>query len=386
VKILLTVEFYHPSIGGSQEVIRQIAEYLVRQGHKVTVATSAMKERAGSSINGVKVAAFELAGSQVNGYSGNPDEYRRFLLEGDFDIMMNYAAQNWSADLVFPLLGKLKYPAILAPCGFSMLGRPAYQGFFLKMPEIMRQYDHLIFHSERYQDIEYARELGIKHYSVIPNAAGNEFDVIDPTFRKKFGIGEKEPFLLTVGNHTGLKGHRLVIRSFIKSSIGKAFLVIIGDTSEGKCAGECRLLSIASPILTFGKKRILLMNPPRSEVVAAYHAADLFVFGSQVEASPLVLFEAMASRTPFITTACGNAEEIIEWGGSGVLLPTTRLENRLMHARVEDMTHTIEELWCDPPRREQMAQNGFRVWKERFTWEKVTAKYEKLFQKVAYGK
>jgi L-malate glycosyltransferase len=51
------------------------------------------------------------------------------------------------------------------------------------------------------------------------------------------------------------------------------------------------------------------------ETVAAYQAADLFLFPSDIERSPVVLFEAMASRTPFLTTAVGNAEEIFGWSG-----------------------------------------------------------------------
>ena len=35
MKILHTVEFYHPSQGSMQEVVRQISERLVKLGHKV---------------------------------------------------------------------------------------------------------------------------------------------------------------------------------------------------------------------------------------------------------------------------------------------------------------------------------------------------------------
>ena len=44
MKILHTVEFYHPSVGGMQEVVKQLSERLVRLGHNVTVATSQLKE------------------------------------------------------------------------------------------------------------------------------------------------------------------------------------------------------------------------------------------------------------------------------------------------------------------------------------------------------
>ena len=55
MKILHTVEFYHPSIGGMQEVVKQLSERLVLLGHDVTVATTKMSERKESCINGVKI-------------------------------------------------------------------------------------------------------------------------------------------------------------------------------------------------------------------------------------------------------------------------------------------------------------------------------------------
>ncbi|MFH1005826.1 MAG: hypothetical protein V1781_10125 [Bacteroidota bacterium] len=39
MKILHTVESYYPSVGGMQEVVKQISEQLVKMGHSVTVAT-----------------------------------------------------------------------------------------------------------------------------------------------------------------------------------------------------------------------------------------------------------------------------------------------------------------------------------------------------------
>ncbi len=42
LKLLLCCEFYHPSRGGVQEVMRQLAERFAAAGHDVTVATTAM--------------------------------------------------------------------------------------------------------------------------------------------------------------------------------------------------------------------------------------------------------------------------------------------------------------------------------------------------------
>ena len=56
MRILLACEFYEPSVGGVQEVMRQIAVRLVERGHRVTVATTHLPERTSSEIDGVRIA------------------------------------------------------------------------------------------------------------------------------------------------------------------------------------------------------------------------------------------------------------------------------------------------------------------------------------------
>jgi glycosyltransferase involved in cell wall biosynthesis len=125
---------------------------------------------------------------------------------------------------------------------------------------------------------------------------------------------------------------------------------------------------------------VLLLEVPRAETLAAYKAADLFVFGSHIECSPLVLFEAVASKTPFISTACGNAEEIAAWTGGGVIVPTTRNTDGTVRAEPRAMAGMIEELLRDGGRRRNMAEAGFSAWRERFTWDRIADQYEQLYQ------
>jgi glycosyltransferase involved in cell wall biosynthesis len=186
-----------------------------------------------------------------------------------------------------------------------------------------------------------------------------------------------------VGSHTGLKGHRLAIEAFRRARIGQAVLVIIGNTIGGRgCLPECKIRAVWAKLSSLGRKHVLLINPPRPDVVAAYHAADLFVFGSNIECSPLVLFEAMASKTPFATVACGNAEEIVNWGHGGILLPTIQRGNGMVDAEPEAMARAIEDLILNPDQRRHLAEAGYRAWLERFTWQKIAGEYEHLYQSI----
>ncbi len=383
MRILHTVEFYSPSVGGAQEVVKQISERLAKKGHEVTVATTKLPERTTTTTNGVRVEEFAISGNAVRGFTDEIDRYKGFLLSSNFDVVMNYAAQQWTADLLFPILDQVPYRKVLVTCGFSGLFNPQYSKYFDEMPDILKRYDHLIFHSNNYRDIEFARRHGINHYTVIPNGASeDEFGYTDPTFRKRYGIPEDVPILLTVGSHTGLKGHRLAIEAFRRARIGKAVLIIIGN-KVGRymgCLPDCTVRANLVKLTSFGQKRVLLLNPPRPDVVAAYHAADLFVFGSNIECSPLVLFEAMASKTPFVTVACGNAEEIVDWSGGGIVVPTSRRPDGWVDAEPNVMATAIEELIADAPERHRLAETGYKAWQERFTWERIATTYEQLYR------
>ena len=384
MKILHTVEFYHPHVGGAQEVVRRISEGLVRRGHEVTVATTKLPARTERVLNGVQIIEFEVRGNAVLGIEGERSRYEAFLRSGSFDIMMNYAAQNWTTDAAFDVIERLDYPAVLVPCGFSALGHPAFAGYFAAMPDVMRRYARIVLHGAGYRDAAFTREHNIRHTSIIPNGASREeFSAPHASFRAKYGIPRDRLLLLSVGSHTGEKGHREAIEAFARAKVGAAVLVIVGnEVGDRSCLPECRRHARRPWLLSFGLKRVLLLDLPRADVVAAYHDADLFLFPSNIECSPIVLFEALASRTPFVATACGNAEEILEWSGGGRIVPTERFENGLVRAEVAELARILEELAGDAEERRRMAESGYKAWMRRFSWEQIVTEYERVYQTV----
>jgi glycosyltransferase involved in cell wall biosynthesis len=126
-------------------------------------------------------------------------------------------------------------------------------------------------------------------------------------------------------------------------------------------------------------KRALLVDLPRPELVQAYLNSDLFVFASNVEYSPLVLFEAAAAGLPFLSVPVGNAEEIARWSGAGEICPAPR--DALGYTRVEPATlaRHIESLAGRTQDRKAYGEAGKRNWREQFTWQRIAARYEEVF-------
>jgi glycosyltransferase involved in cell wall biosynthesis len=391
MRILHTVELYDPSVGGAQEVVRQISTRLAARGHDVTVATTKLANRRPGEIDGVRVREFAISGNAVSGMRGEVDAYREYVLNADFEVMMGYAAQQWTVDALLPQLERVPYPRAIAPCGFSALHDPAYAGYFEQLSDPLRSADTLIFHSESYQDIEFARRNGLGRLTVIANGADErefgDLDALDRRARElrtRLGVGADVPLLLTVGGHTGEKGHALAIQALRRLAVPRAALLIIANNPLGiGCRYSCRARAALTNTFSAARKRVLLGALPREDVVAAYRAADVFLLGSAIECSPLVLFESMAAATPFVTLDVGNAAEIARWGhGAGLVLPTERLERGRVGGRPADMAGGIEHLLDDSAERARMGTSGRAAWERRFTWDAIATRYEDLYARL----
>ncbi|MFI5240701.1 MAG: glycosyltransferase family 4 protein [Candidatus Saccharimonadia bacterium] len=369
MKILHTVQLYDPKVGGSEEVVKQLSERLAARGHDVTVATAAEPARKLKRINGVNVVEFDLSGNDVRGIVGDPESYVDYIVKGDFDVIMNYAAQIWSTDLVYPYLDQVRAKKVIVPCGYSGLRDPVYTEYFERMPSYLARYDKAIYMSPTYQDKLFADRHKLTNSVIIPNGADErEFTAQPIGFRKRYGIKTKF-MLLCVSNHYNLKGHEMVLEAFRRLGRKDTTLVVIGNPVVAgrnrwrtECYRQCQLAA-------FGNRRIkMLADVPRPMVVSAYQEADLFVFGSQVEASPLVIFEAMAAGLPFISTDVGDIKDRAKFG-------------RLIESPAE-MTDTINELINHSEVRSKIGKMAHAEWKEKYSWEQITNRYEELYESL----
>jgi glycosyltransferase involved in cell wall biosynthesis len=387
MKILHAVEFYDPSVGGMQQVVKQISERLVKFGHSVTIATTKLPQRKYRSLNGVSISEFNISGNFVTGLKGEVDKYREFLLNSNFDVITNFAAQQWSTDIALPILKNIKSKKIFVPTGFSALYNPQYSHYFEKMKTWLNDYDMNIFLSNDYRDINFARENGISKIILVPNGAGEDefLQSVDVDIKRLLNIPATNKLILTVGSHTGMKGHAEAINIFRKANIKNSTLLIIANGFGIGCSPICQskqLIFSVSPFRVKDHKQLIVSSLNRIDTIAAYQQADLFLFPSNIECSPLVLFECMASKTPFLTTDVGNSKEIIDWSKSGILLPTIKSKLGYSKALIDESALILENLLMDSEKLKTMRDMGFQIWQESFTWEKIAKDYENLYSQV----
>jgi L-malate glycosyltransferase len=384
------VESYAPAPGGMPEVVQQLSERLVKLGHCVTVFTSTRADRDFTAKNGVLIKSFNISGNAVAGICGDTDAYLSSLKGGGFDVITFFAAQQWAADLALPRLREFGGVKVFVPTGFSQLHHPDFAGYYDKMKKWLKDLDMNVFLSHAYQDIAYARLNNVENVTVIPNgAAEEEFLTKGGDIRSLLDIPRKDALLLHVGSFTSTKGQLDALDIFLKSKLKNVTLLLVGNNPDNFFRQLWRRPSLMLRFLwskLFSSRRIIATSLTRKDTVDAYRAADLFFFPSRIECSPIVLFEAMASSTPFLVTDVGNASEIVSWSEGGWIMPTVTLAGGFRKADIPAAAKALALIFADSERRRQAADSGHKAWKEKFTWQGIALEYEQLYLRLVAGK
>ena len=452
MKLLFCCEFYYPSVGGVQEVMRQIAEHLVVKGHEVTVVTSQLPYRKSTLHNGVRIQEFAVKGNRVRGMEGDVEAYIDYVRSFECDAILIKAAQQWTFDALWPILGYISARKVFIPCGFSGLYEASYKNYFRDLPAVLHQFDDLIFYASEYRDIDFAKAHSCKKISIIPNGASEVefFSAPKGNFRERFNIPADSFIFLTVGTLTGSKGHREVTEAFsrLNNSSRHVTLILNGNAPPNvlneQAAESKNLNSInfkattAGTWLSFVKglviklfrcidlpikcirlliaegwrevwrrlkqayqrwflnsgalglqnwirradldpnKKIFLLNLSREELVEAYKEADLFVFASNIEYSPLVLFESAAAGTPFLSVPVGNAEEIARWTQGGVICPASKNKRGYTYVDPKILALKMSEMMNSPGELEEMGARSHDRWEKFFSWKIIADQYESI--------
>ncbi len=113
----------------------------------------------------------------------------------------------------------------------------------------------------------------------------------------------------------------------------------------------------------------------RGDVRPLYAAADAFVLPSSYETFSLVTYEAAASGLPVIAGDVNGVRELITSGENGYLVEPT----------AEQISARLRELGADPSLRAAFGAAA-REAASAFTWERMVASHEELFEKLARGR
>lgn len=184
---------------------------------------------------------------------------------------------------------------------------------------------------------------------------------------QKYGLTGKKVVLFT-GRLTIHKGVEYLIKA---AADIKGEVIILGDGPERAHLERlikfyklknCRILGYMNPGEQLGFR-------------AFYGRADVYVAPSTwKEPLGLVILEAMAAKTPVISTSAGGVTSLIKDGYNGYLV----------HARnAKEIAARANELLENEELCKKMAERSYELVLKKFTWGRIAESFERIYQNHA---
>ena len=341
-RLVVCVEYFHPSVGGSERLAEDVGRLLGDAGWEVEIATRALPGRTELAHHGMVV--HELDGAA---------QLDDLLTERSPDAVLAFAGPtSW------PMLGALRHAergtrVVAVPC-INEDGYRAVQsdpGLRSWLTDALRGASAVGFSSYAGWDARLYRELDVPAV-YLPNGSHR----VEPAGP----FPHERPLLLCVGNFWAEKNHAALLAT-LRDVPGDWELTIVGGASPAVPEVDAEVRRLAAL-----DERVTLFGPAEPAVVAAAMVeADLLLLPSLAEATPLVLVEAMSHGLPWIATpTCGSAHD----HAGGLIRP------------LDEFPEAIAQLLGDPAARMALGAAGRAHWESAYSWDVVGPRYVALLE------
>ncbi|MBN1488178.1 MAG: glycosyltransferase family 4 protein [Anaerolineae bacterium] len=434
MKILHVVHGYPPSMGGSQWLIKNLSEQLVKDyNDDVTVFTTVAYQMeyfwkgtgptmpAGTEVtNGVTVRRFPvytrfntlrrvLAGIAYRLKLPYNDWLRTFYT-GPIMPGLKRAIANSGADIIlaatFPLLHmydaaaaarKANIPLVLLgaihtaePWGYErkMIYKTIQRAdAYIALTDFEREYviergiaPEKVYVTGGGVDIEAflnSEDFGMR--ARCPRSIMRDVDV-EPVLnsnedigiiRERYGWGNA-PVVITLGKQTARKRFEVLLKAmpYVWRRYPRTQLLLAG--AEGPETPKLREI-----IAGFSQEQqahiTIVSDFPDEEKPHLLAAGDLFVLPSGEESFGIAFVEAWACGKPVIGSRTGAIPSVIDEGQDGLLAA---------YEDVESYAHAIMELLENPQRSKEMGKAGRQKVLERYTWPVIARKTREIYEQV----
>ena len=356
----MKITFFISSLsgGGAERVVCNLSNYLVKNGHDITVLTVGKTNNEYNLDERVKVISLE-GKNRIRFYPlrvlVKMLRLKKYLKESDADLTAVFLPRSIKS--VFHYKKYIKTPVVVTESVDPHIYDDKKIRWLLKCFTLA---DGAVFLTEEAEKF-YKDKITLKSSIVIPNAVNPEF--LKPRFN-----GERRKAIVAVGRHTEQKNFPLLINAF--SEIVKDYpeytLEIYG---KGKLTEDykkqCEELGIADKVIFPG----FCQN-----IQDKIYDAGAFVLSSDFEGIPVALIEAMALGVPCISTDCGGggARFLIKDGINGILVPV-KDKNKLAEA--------IKKVLSDASFAEKLSENAAKI-SQTLSGENIYPMWEKYFSGI----
>jgi len=366
LKLVICTNHSHPNLGGCEKVLEQLAEDFVSQYHceVFVISGSVNKSFRYHGVNYVPLirrSAGALA-QQINSYQ--PDTL--FVYSDNFESFMDFPKIN---DAIFC---KRK---ILSPVGFNrFIGREIFFGGFKKKCS-----DWIIApHSNNYVDYQFAIDNGFETRVIPYGMKLSEFvDAKPGIFLSSRNIDKNKPMLLYVANFFPDKGQDNIIRCYDALYNNRVEFTAVFIASTTRFPAINARTDVISALLRKKAYDVrILKDISRQDTLNAFADASIFTFASTKEVGPLVLLEAMATQTPWVSLPVG----IVPTLEGGSIIPANKnpkgyyIFDKMV---LSNYVKVISDLLSDKNKCQKMGKEGYDHFNKFHVWEKILPIYHK---------
>lgn len=387
LKILIATNTFPPNRDGVSGAASVMASAFLEKGWNVEIVTEPIvPAREALEWKGIPIYELQITGATKFPYPlvGEVDAYQRFLISGNWDVII-FHSYAWPLYLAVPILDKLKAQKILVshgygalqwipakkpPFGFAQLARSIVQS--LRMLTWLKKIDRVVYLSERrdwkaFYDHLLASFIAHSGIRVIPNGVDSDARrVVSPRFRESLGVPKESFLFLCVANYSRRKDQGFAARAFRRAGITNATLVFIGsDFNEWSQKFQ---REDASSLQSHSSGRIIWLEKlDRESTLGAFAECDGFVLSADHEAQPIALLEAMREQKPWIARAAGCISEM----PGGVCVHSEK-----------EMANSMSKFSADPDFREALARKGRRAIEQLYNQESYNSSYIRLIEEL----
>ena len=339
MNILMLSDVYFPRVNGVSTSIRTCAQWLVRNGHRVTlVAPNYAMDSEQARHDAEFGDGFEVLRLPARRIFFDPED-RLIKAAALRSVLPVLAQRRWDAIHIHTPFRAHQLGVRLAHATDTSLVE-TYHTYFEEyvahylpwLPKaLLRQFarrasrrlcdavDHMIVPSAEMSSI--LQGYGVRTpATVLPTGIelGEFADGDGPAFRVRHGIPPSRPLLLTVSRLAAEKNIEFLLH--VMRALAKDFpdllFVIAGEGPDAERLGAiARTLGVEQNVHFIGNL------DRRSALIDCYRAADVFVFASPTETQGLVLIEAMAVGVPIVSTAVMGTATVLRHAHSALVSP-----------------------------------------------------------------
>jgi glycosyltransferase involved in cell wall biosynthesis len=374
MRIVHVAPFYYPVVGGVEEVVRRIAEYMASKGHDVYVLTYNRLRVGGELslpqndiINGVRVIRVKPDFIWSSGtYSS---EVPNVLERLKPDLVHVHAWRHPHVFQVAKIRRKLKFKAVIhthAPFHkLNQLGLITwlYHKLIDQMAKgILREYDIVVALTPYEKDL-LVEKLGVesKKVKVIPNGISDEISNVNINV-VEVGLLNEKPAILYVGRISKSKNLDLILKAMKVLTKKKTAKLILAGPDE----------NLIVKLKNYSRKFNIDLNymGQVSEIdkYMLYSRCVIFAHPAIYEPFGITLLEAQALGKPCIITGDGGQLYVAPPGQTSLYAKPSP----------DDFGEKMAILLTDEELYKKLSRNA-RAWAFRHLWSKILPEYDKLY-------